>query len=522
MRGYIDWLDSDGFWIRNTWDEEKQKMLGGGGKLILRPHHRRILGHALRLNEEGELSYETVLFSCIKKSGKTAISASIAAWYAECSLSGTEIFVIANTQESGMGLAFSDLRLHFEHQKDVFGPNFCSITKDRIDFPNGTFIQVLAQSYKGVAGSRHSLTVWDELWGYTSELDRRVWDELVPIPTVSNSLRFISTYAGFENSSDLLWEKYIFGVGPDEHKDGQGKPVAGLEDLETEDHPACWENGNQFTYWDHEPRMPWQTEKYYEDQKANERPASYIRFHTNHWVTTHEEFMPISWFDRATEVYKGSAEIWSEHPYKRFPITIAIDAGIKHDSTALVGIAYDAAEAKVSLVFHKIWTPTDNEQVDLDATVSSELLSLQKKYTIASVVYDKTHLIQTMLQLKRAGLPVREFEQTHSLMTAASQLMFEMFKNNQVEAYKDEELRRHIQMAVAEMGSRGFRLVKTSKSQRNNIDGAIAMAMAIYEAVQNGGVDISQPIRLESPFSDRSRWRNQTNEPELPFPLRSR
>jgi len=185
-----------------------------------------------------------------------------------------------------------------------------------------------------------------------------------------------------------------------------------------------------------------------------------------------------------------------------------------------VAVAYDAVRAKLGIVYHKIWTPTPDDPVDLDATVETELLNLYNKFKIASIVYDPTHLMQTMMRLKSKGLPTKLFEQTVTNMTAASQLLYELMKARNLEAYPNNELRRHIQMAVAETTNRGFRIVKDKASKRHHIDGAIALAMAAYDAVSNGGVDVSQPIVIRSPYSDATAWEA---EPEngIPFELRS-
>lgn len=499
MRSYIDWMDEVGFWARETWSEEKKKMKGADNMLLF-PIQRKILGTALALNEEGLLHYETVLYSCTKKSGKTAIAASVGCWYAEEGRPGTEIYVIANTQEQGAGRVFRDIIFHFRHRQEQYGKKYCKIGEFRIDLPNGTFIQVLAQSFKAVAGSRHALTLWDELWGSTSELDRRVWDEMTPIPTVENSLRFISTYAGFENESDLLWEMFLRGIGEGEgseyeHK-GQGKKIEELGDL------PCWSNGKLFTYWDHEPRMPWQTEDYLDEQRASERPAAFLRLHMNYWVTSHEEFIPIDWWERATKSYEAAANLWIDHPFRYWPITIGIDAGIRRDSTALVGVGYDSHRGKVGIVFHWVWSPTEGDPVDLEATVEKKLRELKSQFNIVSIVYDPTHLMTIMPKLQREGFPGRMIEQTIPNMTAASQLLYDLFKNNNLEAYPDETLKRQIQMAVAETTSRGFRIVKAKTTKRHHIDAAIALAMAAYDAVNNGGVDTSIPLIIRSPYSD--------------------
>jgi hypothetical protein len=84
---------------------------------------------------------------------------------------------------------------------------------------------------------------------------------LTPVPTRKNSIRFVSSYAGFENESQLLWDLYKQVVSKDEHPEGQGERL----------HSELPIYGNReariFAYWDHEPRMPWQTEAYYQSQK---------------------------------------------------------------------------------------------------------------------------------------------------------------------------------------------------------------------------------------------------------------
>lgn len=519
MRSFIEWIDTKGFWVRDTWDEKKKKMKGMG-KMHLFADQRRVLEEALAQDEEGNLKYETVLYSSIKKSGKTALGSAVGCWYAEEAQDGTEIYVIANTLEAGEGRLMRDIKYHFEQRmlEGVYSDqhqnaNYCKITQYRIDFANGTFIQALGQSYKSVAGSRHSLTLWDELWGSTSELDRRVWDEMVPIPTVTNSLRFISTYAGFENESDLLWEMYLRGVGTDENEQGRGKKIPGMEDL------PCWENGKLFTYWNHDPIMPWQTPQYYEEQMASERPSAFLRLHMNQWVTSQESFLPVEWVDYASKAFEANAEIWVDHPFRYWPVTIAIDAGIKQDCTAMVVVGYDSKRAKVGLVTHTIWTPNVGDQIDLD-NVEKRLLELYNKFTVASIVYDPTHLMQMMYRLKNIGLPVKPFEQTVNSMTSASQLLFDLFKNRNLEMYPLDDLRRHIQMAVAETTARGFRIVKNKVNKRHHIDGAIALAMACYEAVTNGGVDISIPVMLNSPFSDMTAYGPKDAMPYIPPQLR--
>ena len=54
--------------------------------------------------------------------------------------------------------------------------------------------------------------MFDELWGYSSERARRLYDELVPVPTRRISCRLTVTHAGFEGEGELLQELYKRGM----------------------------------------------------------------------------------------------------------------------------------------------------------------------------------------------------------------------------------------------------------------------------------------------------------------------
>lgn len=512
MQPFSKWLKDPekGFYIREVWDDEKDRMVyKPDGKLYLRPIQERVLDYALQMDEDGYFKYTTILYSTIKKSGKTTLAAAVVAWYADQAPPGTEIYVLANSLEHAEGRVMKDVKYHMENIPGV------KTTAYRIDLPNGTFIQALGQAYKSIAGSRHALTVWDELWGSMSENDQRVWDEMTPIPTVPNSLRFVATYAGFINDSKLLWDLYLKGVGTDENEKGEGQRIEELKDL------PCWENGQIFTFWDTERRMPWQTDDYYLQQEKELRPAAFLRLHMNQWVTTHEEFIPVSWWDEAAEAYEGNADLWEDHPFRHWPLYIAVDAGVKRDCTAIVAVGYDAQRTKLGVALHKIWKPKEGEWFDLDATVEKWLRDIYNRYTVASIVYDRTQLHQTMTRLHYAGLPVKEFSQAGK-MVAASQLLYDLFKDKKVEAYPDDEFRKHVQMARAQTTALGFKISKSRKDRahQHHDDAAVALAMAAHEAITQGGADVSIPVVMQSPFSDMNILDNQ-EEAWLPFPLRS-
>jgi hypothetical protein len=98
------------------------------------------------------------------------------------------------------------------------------------------------------------ISVFDELWAYTSERSRRLWDELIPVPTKKISCRLVVTHAGFEGESVLLQELYQRGlqlplVGPDLHA-GDG----------------------MLMFWSHVPIAPWQDATWQAEMRRDLRP----------------------------------------------------------------------------------------------------------------------------------------------------------------------------------------------------------------------------------------------------------
>lgn len=451
-------------------------------------------------------------------SGKTAIAAAIGAWVADEFPSGTQVYVIANDKDQAEQRVFSDITYNMLHNR----PDAVALS-DRIDFPNDTLIMALAKEHKSGSGSRHTVTIWDELWGYVSENSRRMWVEMTPIPTARNSLRIVVTYAGYENESELLWDLYERGVGPEETPNGRGEDIPGLEDL------PCWKSGRLFTYWTHEHTMPWQTQEYYDEESEDLRASDMLRLHYNRWVSGHEEFLPPEWWDKAASAFPQSAELWSQHPYRRFPVYVGVDVAPKHDCSAVVGVTYDARLGKVIILFAAIWDP-QGKPLDIELTVEAYLRDHQKRFAIRSVDYDPYQLHRSMVSLKNKGLPTREFPQTSDNMTAASQTLWTLMRNGHLLAYPDPDCRQHIKNSVAQSTPRGFRIIKdpaTKKasgkgknppSGRRPIDFTIALAMACHAATELGAVDTAQTIVIPAAFSDQTAWGNGHNPAEVDLP----
>lgn len=426
--------------------------------IVLEPHQKRILRDIFTVDGDGRFPYETIVYSAPKKSGKTTISALIALWFALTQEAPNEIYCCANDFEQSVGRVFKTICTAI--RLNPYLRSAVTITKNEILFKaTGTSITALPSDYAGAAGSNHGLTCWDELWGYISESSRRLWDELTPVPTRKNSLRLVTTYAGWEGESDLLWELYRQGM--------KGKPLYADLPVKTD--------GRLYFYWDHTPRMPWQISAYYNQQRKDLRPNAYLRLHENQWTTNEEAFIDLEWWDSSIDK--------EHHPLltSDTPLFVAVDAAVKRDSAAVVATYFDFGKSKVVLARHRIWQPTPSEPLDLENTMEAYLLSMYENYPLAVVRYDPFQFHRSAMTLKTNGLPMEEFAQTVSNLTAMGQNLFELIKHQNIVLYADEELRKAASQAVAIESSRGWRIAKEKTSHK--IDVIVALAMSALAAV---------------------------------------
>jgi phage terminase large subunit-like protein len=424
------------------------------------------------------------------------------------SVADTEAYCLANDYEQATSRVFDDMLYDAKETSGNWpeGKLSAKPRKDYIPYKDGRYMQALASEYKSVAGARQAMTLWDELWAYTSDASRRLWVEMTPIkiPGVPISLRFISTYAGFEGESELLWDLYTAIVL-------EGTPVPGLTHIKHpgSGEPTCYKKGRMFAYWDSAHRMPWQDEAYYSEQlDSGMKPNEFARLHENSWVSGSDPFMPIAWWDTQA-VLDGDLIYDVKNPRRNLPVVIACDASTKHDSTAVVGVQYDYDNDVVAVAFHGIWTPTPNEPMDFERTLERFILDRYNEgFQISSVVYDPMQLHRSMTRLGTIiGVDkVREFPQSLKNMTAASETLYNVFKNHKILVYPDDDLRAHMQYAMAEDKGKGFRIVKPKKAAHHHTDAAVALAMATYEAFKTHGYDTSQGIKIEVPFADGSQY----------------
>ena len=387
-------------------------------------------------------------------------------------------------------------------------------------------MQALAQEYKSASGSRHALTLWDELWGYKSESSQRMWEEMTIPPTEKYGMKVVVTYAGFEGESHTLWNLYEQCV------------LNGIRLRDEFPDLPCYTNqqGTTFCYWDHEPRMPWQTPEYYEAELGDLRPVQFRRLHLNEWGSAEDQFIPIELWDKAATKLEAPLLYMTGTDRAKYPISIGVDVGIKRDSTCVIGVyghpeMAEDKEGKLvevgtmfAVAFHRIWKPRKGYPVD-PAEVQAYIEDMYNKFTVNAIVADPTHFYQNIFAMQRAGLPIREFKQNVGNMVAASTALYDALRNGRLEAYPADDIREHILFAAAKLHGSGFRIVKLDESTRP-VDAAIALSMALLDAVERGGEDTSKEQVIASPFGQLTGLNQEVviegmpGEETLPEPLR--
>lgn len=439
--------------------------------LQLMKHQKVILDYAL----DPIHAFSVIVYSTVKKSGKTAVGSLVARWVAE-TWGRSEVYCLANDYEQARGRiyqkAIDSITLNPAYSKA--SSKWKIIERDSTYLPNGSIMRAVSSDYKGEAGSNPTITLWSELWASTSEASHRLWDELTPVPTRTRSIRYVETYAGFEDESDLLIQLYRQTVK-------QGRRLTHNDiDWPFDDQPPIYinEKARSFAYWDDgviARRMPWQTQAYYDAQEATLRPQAFERLHLNYWTSSVSSFIPVEWWNACYEQLPV--------PTIHEPMVLGVDAAVSSDCCAIVGVTrHPARNEDVAVRLCRVWTPPTNGKIDLDVTVKQSLIELCRTHNVVQIAYDPYQLHSIMTDLTKAGVAwCRPFSQGESRMIADKQL-YDLIKTRHLSHIGHPDMADHIKNAAAKQNKdedTKLRIVKKIADQK--IDSVIACSMAVAE-----------------------------------------
>lgn len=245
----------------------------------LLPAERAFLQHAFTIGPQGKLLYSEWVYSCPKKSGKTTFGAlALITMVLLFGGSYPEAFALANDQEQAQSRVFEMCR-RIVLASPLLRAD-AQITQYKIAFPSfNATIQAIASDAGSAAGSNPTISCFDELWAYTSERSRRLWDEMNVPPTRKISARLTCTYAGYEGESVLLEELY---------RRGKQQPLIG-DDLYAGD--------GLLMFWSHKPIAPWQDAAWLQSMRR-ERASAFSRQVLNQFASSSSQFVDLNKWDR--------------------------------------------------------------------------------------------------------------------------------------------------------------------------------------------------------------------------------
>jgi phage terminase large subunit-like protein len=435
-----------------------------GRPFKLLPAERAFLEHAFKIGDNGRLLYNEWLYSCPKKSGKTTFEAIIE--LTMTLLFGgafPESYVLANSQEQGKGRCF-EICCRIVNASPLLKDE-AVITADKITFPAfNAVIYVVPCDAGSAAGTNAVCAGFDELWAYTSEAARRLWDELTPPPTRKIACRVTVTYAGFEGESVLLEELY---------RRGKQQPLIGAE---------LHGGAGMLMAWHTKPVAPWQDEAWLQSMRR-ERASAYQRQVLNEFASSSSQFIDMDLWRRCID--PNLVPILID---KTLPVLLGIDASTKHDATALCAVTLQH-DGKVRLVNHKIFVPTSREPINFEV-VEASVRDWCSRYRVTKVLYDPHQMVSTAQRLQKLGVPMKEYVQTQGSLTLITVNLFELIRAGNLVVYPDDQISQAVSQAVVKESANGLRLAKEKASHR--IDILVALAMAAYQAVQQS--QVSEPV----------------------------
>lgn len=409
--------------------------------------------------------YSVRLWSEPKKSGKTFIAAVIAV--AEAIITAdTEVVCCANDEEQAVSRVFATAIALCQKNPEL-SASVVRITTNEIRFTNGSIIRAVSSDYKGQAGGRQRLTIFDELWAFDSERATRLFEEMTPPPTEQGAYILIVSYAGFTGEGELLENLYKRGL--------KGKRLHRSFE--------CYRADGLFMFWSHKHRQPWQTKAYYEEQKRILRPNTFARLHRNEWVSSEGVFiLPEQWAacvdPKRTPLLSGGA------------LFVGVDIGIKSDTSAVVGVIREGE--RIAIALHRVWRPTKMQPVNL-ADVEAFIVELAAKHRLVKLLADPYQAMQMLQSLRlKFGAAVEEFPQTVANTTQMGETLYSLIKNKNLTAYESAEIGEHVLNATGIETARGFRIAKEKASKK--IDLAVALSMACVAAVQGGNAIGWRPL----------------------------
>lgn len=450
---YVAWIERE-FYIPETMQP-----------IQLVPYQRAVVREALRRDESGDFAYSLVLYSDLKKSAKSAISAAVAlalAWHHEWET----VRIVANDLKQAESRTF-----HYIRRAILLNPRLkavCKVTGYKITLPNNTIIEAVPIDPGGEAGGGDLFLCWTELWAAKNKAARQMWSETSLSPLkFGKSLRWCESYAGFENESPLLETLYANAVLA-------GDPVS-LDDADAPDDLELTRSGRTLALWNTKPRCPWQTDEFYAQAEREYTPNEFRRHHRNQWVTSVDVFVDPLWWDACRGEFPD---------FGRKPLVVSADAGVSDDCFAIV--AGHLIDGVLYPRYCRIWHAPPGGKILYSNTLQPEdettpegyLRYLARTHHLVYVTYDEYQLHDFMTRIQMSlGVACEAFPQGKQ-RAISDKMLYDTIRDGRLVHDGNAGLSEHVKNANRKAEGEHLRIVK--RAQEKKIDAAVCLSMINY------------------------------------------
>lgn len=242
----------------------------------------------------------------------------------------------------------------------------------------------------------------------------------------------------------------------------------------------------------------------FEAQARITQEHEFRRYRLNQWTPSNVAWLP-------NGAWKA-CEDQSLELDPALPLAVGIDVGLRHDSSAVVAAQKQGDRTVLrARIWENPYAPNDpqHENWKLNiAEVEAYLLELFEKFPVPAVEiddeirpgpvydYDPMFFERSADLLEGEQLAMVEYPQNDTRMIAASQAFYELIVTGQIAHDGDPAFARHVNNAIADQKTRGWRISKP-KGSKKKIDAAIAGAIAAWQAQQ------APPTPQRSVYEDR-------------------
>lgn len=239
------------------------------------------------------------------------------------------------------------------------------------------------------------------------------------------------------------------------------------------------------------PCASWMGVDFLEDQRKGISRKSFYRLWLNKWQTEAGDALDEGDIQACTNAdaspMNGDEEGWA--------FIAGLDLATMKHRSAFVVLGIHSEEHRIKLAYTRSWKPgAESGMVNLDQ-VKNEIISLNERYRLRKLLFDPSQALLMGQQFEQAGIWCEQmkFADPKSLTLMAVTIL-DVFKSRRIEMYPNQELLDDLKkLDIVERSGFSFK-IEAKADSTGHADTAIALAIALPEAVNMAAIPRINPF----------------------------